>query len=109
MPARQSRLHTFFLKTFLNDLQFLVIRPMTTPSFGVGNGLLAGGVLLLMTANDTKSHITRKDGPRRRRTSECPSGLILPGTAQIAEAQCDGPGWNKYAKTDGRPLQTNGG
>jgi hypothetical protein len=29
---------------------------------------LRGGVLLLMTANDTKSHITRKDGPRWRRT-----------------------------------------
>jgi len=71
MPTRQLRLHTPFLKTFLNNLQFLFIRPMTAPSFGTGNGLLAGvGLLLLMTATTTKSHITRKDGPRRRRTTD---------------------------------------
>lgn len=70
MPPRQLRRHNVVLKTLLNDLQFLVIRPVPTPSFSVGNGWLAGeGLVLLMTATPTKSYITRKDGPRRRRTS----------------------------------------
>ena len=54
MPTRQLRLHTTFLKTFLNDLQLFVIRPMTTPSFGVGNGLLAG--VGFVAAHDCKRY-----------------------------------------------------
>jgi hypothetical protein len=56
IPTRQLRLQM----TFLNDLQPFFVRPMTTPSFGHLNALLAGGgVVLLMTATPTKPDINK--------------------------------------------------
>lgn len=67
MPARQLRLHTTFLKTFLNDLQLFVIRPMTAPNFGTGNDLLAGvGFVAAHDCNRYKS----KHHPKRRPSPE---------------------------------------
>ena len=74
MPARQLRLHTPFLKTFLNDLQFLFIRPMTTPGFGVGNGLLAGGGFV--AAHDCNRYKISHH-PKRRHSPEA-YGLLRP-------------------------------
>ena len=42
MPPRQLGLHHAVLEAFLNDLQFLIIRPMPTPGFGAGHNFYAG-------------------------------------------------------------------
>jgi hypothetical protein len=42
MPPRQLGLHHAVLEAFLNDLQFLIIRPMPAPGFGAGHNFYAG-------------------------------------------------------------------
>ena len=109
MPARQLRLHTPFLKTFLNDLQFLFIRPMTTPGFGVGNGLLAGGGFV--AAHDCNRYKISHH-PKRRRSPEAydllrpgPGELRDPGSGLDVSGQMSGCRWLITGLTCAGPVR----